>query len=234
MEILLREDGYPTPLDHKVENIHSSLVGLSVDYLTRVASGAKPEEAFKFSLLGASILGVKTWRDPIRLLEFRAGRVDGLAIAAACELAGYDVAFRAGPWRYNPHACTTPDSVTAGHIKVMVNRSLSFFRDFGPATLDGFTFQGAFTDLVTNGDGDFLTRDTLWDFKVSVRPPTKDHTLQLLMYWLMGLRSGQQPFKSITHLGVFNPRLNTVYRIAVADVPAQVLDEVSREVIGYR
>ena len=41
----------------KEENIHSSLVGLAVDYLTRLMLNTLPEEAFKISLLGASIIG---------------------------------------------------------------------------------------------------------------------------------------------------------------------------------
>ncbi|WP_240519790.1 hypothetical protein [Bacillus thuringiensis] len=35
------------------ENIHSSLVGLSVDYLTRFLNGAPIEEAFKIALMEA-------------------------------------------------------------------------------------------------------------------------------------------------------------------------------------
>jgi hypothetical protein len=114
-----------------------------------------------------------------------------------------------------------------------------FIRDFGPITLDGFDFNGpdgsasGYTDTVNTGDGDFLTEDTLWDFKVSVRPPTSAHTLQLLMYYLMGKRSGQPEFESVTHLGIFNPRLGTVHRIALADVPRTTITEVSRDVIGY-
>ena len=71
----------------------------------------------------------------------------------------------------------------------MVERSLSFFKAFGPVTADGFTMEGAYTATITTGDGDFLTKDTLWDFKVTTSKPNKDHTLQLLIYYLMGRRS---------------------------------------------
>ena len=56
---------------------------------------------------------------------------------------------------------------------------------YGPVVKDGFTFDGGYTDIVTAGDGDFLTFDTLWDFKVSIKPPTNANTLQLLMYYIM-------------------------------------------------
>lgn len=83
------------------------------------------------------------------------------------------------------------------------------------------------------GDGDFLTADTLWDFKVSVSAPTNAHTLQLLMYFLMGKRSIHPEFEPLTHIGVFNPRQHAIYRLDVRAVPAAIIFEVSRDVIGY-
>lgn len=53
------------------------------------------------------------------------------------------------------------------------------------------------------------------------------------MYYLMGKKSAQPEFQTITRLGVFNPRLNTVYRIKVAKIPDEVVSEVGRDVIGY-
>ena len=48
----------------------------------------------------------------------------------------------------------------------MVERSLKFVEEYGPIILEGFTFEGGYTDIVQAGDGDFITEDTLWDFKV--------------------------------------------------------------------
>ncbi|MGT2637951.1 hypothetical protein ACVRWL_09295 [Streptococcus ratti] len=77
---------------------------------------------------------------------------------------------------------------------------------YGPIVKDGFTLEGGYTDTITAGDGDFLTADTLWDFKVSKTKPTKDHTLQLLIYYLMGIQSVHPEFQSITKLGIYNPK----------------------------
>jgi hypothetical protein len=234
MQVTQFVDGADSPLDHKAEKVHASLVGLAVDYLARLANGAEPRTAFAISLMGARNLGPDVFAAALKETErLTPGRIDSAAVTTACKLAGYDVAYRVGPEFHNPDALTTPDALTVEHILVMVERSLAFFRDHGPITLDGFSFPGAFTALVTNGDGDFLTHDTVWDFKVSVNGPTKDHTLQLLMYLLMGQRSGQPEFTTISRLGVFNPRLNRAYRIAVAEIPAEVVTEVSRAVIGY-
>lgn len=42
------------------ENIHASLVGLAVDYMTRFMMGAQKEEAFSISLKGAMALDLFT------------------------------------------------------------------------------------------------------------------------------------------------------------------------------
>lgn len=42
----------------------------------------------------------------------------------------------------------------------MVERSLKFVEEYGPIILEGFTFEGGYTDIVQAGDGDFITEDT--------------------------------------------------------------------------
>lgn len=126
-----------------------------------------------------------------------------------------------------------PDAETISNIRTMVNRSINFFNTYGPIIKDGFTFEGGYTNIVSTGDGDFLTRDTLWDFKVSNKKPTNAHTLQLLMYYIMGLYSIHSEFQNVTNLGIYNPRLNSVYLLEISKIPLEILDEVSTEVIGY-
>ena len=64
-------------------------------------------------------------------------------------------------------------------------------------------------------------------------PVKKEHTLQLLMYWRMGLHSIHTEFQGIKYLGIYNPRTNEACRIAVDDIPEDVIAEVEKEVIGY-
>ena len=115
----------------------------------------------------------------------------------------------------------------------MVERSASFLKEFGPIVKDGFTFEGGYTQIVTSGDGDFLTQSTLWDFKVSKKEPTNKYTLQLLMYYLMGSHSIHEEFQSVEELGIFNPRLNKVYLLNINEIPSEVIHRVASEVIGY-
>ena len=80
--------------------------------------------------------------------------------------------------------------------------------------------------------GIFLTKDTLWDFKVSTNKPNKDHTLQLLIYYLMGRRSIHPEFQTIEKLGI-SPTSNTIYQLPISDISDEVIKEVETVVIGY-
>lgn len=212
------------------ENVTPGLVGIAVDYLTRYMSGTPVHEAFHISGLGADIVG------ETKLYEQLVREVTGLdrpSICAAVKLAGFDSAYRAGVMAYRPVQDIYPDDATVENIKTMVERSLAFFEAYGPRTMDGLTFEGGYTAYVAAGDGDFLTEDTLWDFKVSKQKLANKYTLQLLMYWRMGLHSVHPEYAKVKYLGVYNPRQNLVYRLAVDDIPADVIEEVERDVIGY-
>ena len=97
-----------------------------------------------------------------------------------------------------------------------------------------FTFEGGYTDIVSSGDGDYLTSDTLWDFKVSKDEPKSKHTLQLLMYYIMGTHSIYDEFDTIKKLGIFNPRKNKVYIANISSISPEIIEEVSCNVIGYK
>ncbi len=212
------------------ENIHSSLVGLTVDYMARYTMGTPIDKAFRISLLGAS--SIKEDDYARKLLKGISGLDDG-SISNACKLVGYDVCFRTGGVGYKPVQDIEPDSNTISNIRNMINRSLKFAEKYGPITKYGFTFEGGYTDAVSTGDGDFLTETTLWDFKVSNKGPTNVHTLQLLVYYLMGIHSIHKEFKTVRNLGIFNPRINKVYLLEISKISQDIIDQVSSEVIGY-
>jgi hypothetical protein len=212
------------------ENIHASLVGITVDYLTRYMMGTPTEKAFIISLKGS--LAVREEKKAKMIMSNIKG-LDNQSIICACKLAGYDVCFRAGITGFRPVDNINADENTIFNIRTMVNRSLVFWENYGPIIKDGFTFDGGYTSTVSAGDGDYLSQDTLWDFKVLKDKPNNKHTLQLLMYYIMGCRSVHNEFKSIKNLGIYNPRKNTVYLLEIAKVEQSLIDEVSTDVIGY-
>lgn len=228
------------------ENIHSSILGMAVDYLTRFVNGTSLEKAFEISiigyetrmmLLGKHILkedqekGLDVWS----LLKQING-LDDQSIIAACKACTYDV------WKRSLMGAMTargaeeimPDEATIKNIRIMVNRSISFWKKYGPVKADGFTFEkDGYSSVVDSGDGDYLTEDTLWDFKVSKSKLSSKHTLQLLMYWIMGQHSGKEEFKKVNRIGIFNPRLNTMYLLDMRTVSPEVIEAVERDVICY-
>lgn len=227
-EVEQRTDGHI--LDSE-ESISSILVGSAVDYLTRFMIGNSAEEAFKISLKGAWNAGESEQAQ--ELIEKIKG-LDDESIFNACRLVGYDVCYRVGMAFYKPVDGIYADQHTIDNIKIMVNRSVSFLKEHSPVVLQGFTFKGAYTAEVTAGNADYLTDDGLWDFKVSKAELKKEQTLQLLMYYIMGFHSiHKEEFEKIKKIGIFNPRLNTVQYMRISEIPLSVIEEVSKNVIGY-
>ncbi len=243
---------------NKEENVHGSVIGMAVDYLTRFNMGTDIVEAFKTSLQGAMLaemIGAKKSVETSKKLLKGIKGLDDKSIINACKLVTFDVWFR------NPTSAmvskgykeTNPDKATIQNIQTMVKRGIDFFNKYGQIVKEGFTFEpkkkdekayekmiktgkgtyGGYTAAVDSGDGDFLTVDTLWDFKVSKSKPTSKHTLQLLMYWIMGQHSGQEIYKKIKKLGIFNPRLNMVYLLDIKNVSDEIIKAVESEVICY-
>lgn len=215
---------------HPSENVHASLVGLAVDYLTRFMTGTSAEKVFAVSKSGA------TYVQKLDLFEQLLSSIKGLdhdSIVAAVKLSGFDSAARAGMMAYRSVEDITPDVYTVENVRVMVERSLRFFEQYGPKVLDHLTFEGGYTRQAMSGDGDFLTSDTLWDFKVSKYGLSSKHTLQLFMYWRMGLHSIHSEYEKVRYIGVYNPRLNIVYRLDVRVIPAFLVQFLEATVIGY-
>lgn len=118
---------------------------MSVDYLTRFMNDAPLEDAFAISLCGAQMadnFGIKgSFTIAVKLLHEIKG-LDDTSIANACKLTTFDAWFRNAPaMGAKNYKETNLDKETVENIKIMVNRSLKFFKEYGPVTKDGFTFE---------------------------------------------------------------------------------------------
>lgn len=225
---------------HLKENIPATIVGLTVDYLTRFMLGSDVKDAFRISISGASLaasLGYVSKKRVKKYINGVRGCLNDNAIISACKLATFDVWVRNFSDALNVKSGykeINPDKATIENIRIMVKRGIAFFRQYGPITKDGFNFGPfGYTDTVCTGDGDFLTKDTLWEFKVLKRKPDSYCTLQLLMYWLMGQHSGNPIFKDISKVGIFNPRQNIVYTYEMSKVSEDIIKTVETDIIGY-
>ena len=215
----------------EVSSKYKAIQGMAVDYLTRFLSGASKEKAFQIPMAGAKKLAQLGQAQ--KLLHGVKG-LDKRSIINACKLTSYDVAYRASVQKFVPPSSIMPNDEVIHNIKICVQRSLRFFERQGSVTDSGLTFPGGYNLVVSSGDCDFLTPDTLWDLKVSRQKPNSANTLQLLMYYIMGLHSSNGQFQNVRQLGIFNPILNCAYTIEVDRIPDRVYQAVSRDVIGYR
>ena len=243
---------------HEEENVHASVIGMTVDYLTRFMMTGDKEDAFRISLWGAMCAVNEGYPSAAiyatQLFDLITG-LDDASIIAALKLTTFDVWYRCPARAFQAKSAvdTNPDEKTIENVRAMVERGVVFFKKYGPVTADGFTFEpeglgsqyenwrwngttdfGGYTRTVSGGDGDFLTEDTLWDFKVSKSKITSAHTLQLMMYYIMGQHSEQCIFKGIDKVGVFNPRRNEVYLLNISSIPEETIKIIEKDVLCYQ
>lgn len=210
------------------ENISPASIGIVVDYLTRLMIGDK--NAFKNPEIGAMLC-----KNHIQFLSIT-NKIKGLddeSVINTCKLVKYDSFARTGNRQYLNDPERVPDQPTIENIIIMVKRALKLWEDYGPVVLSGFTFKGAKAMMITSADGDYMTKDTLWDFKVSKYTPTIEYTLQLLMYYLLGISSVHNEFGTIKKLAIFNPRKNTIYEINIEDIDQNNIAHVYSEVMMF-
>jgi len=224
---------------HNSENIHPGSVGMVVDYMTRFLTGTTIETAFELSLKGAknkaSIRNDNSVNQINTLLNAITG-IDDVSIINACKAVSYDVWYRNAfnAIKNNSDLIIIPDKNTISNIRTMLERCITFFSQYGPVIDSGFTFESnGYSSIVDKGDGDYLTKDGLWDFKVSKSEPKPKDTLQILMYYIMGKHSGKDEFSKIKQIGIFNPRLNKAYTINTSKLSIDLINLVEKDIICY-
>ena len=64
--------------------------------------------------------------------------------------------FRAGPARFMTVDTIHADEATIENIRIMDSEVYTSLKSMGQSLLDGFTFDSAYTDTITSGDGDYF------------------------------------------------------------------------------
>ena len=229
------EELYPQDL----EKFSPMMVGLVTDYMSRFMSSKNFEDAFDITLIGA-YLNDRTYNDgSYKYCHEMLSQIKGLddkSIEIALNMVAFDGSYRAGIQIEMPFKYLEANEYETHNIRVMVERYFNFVERFGPVIKDGFEFSpNGYTNLIHSGDGDFLTHDTLFDMKVSKSKATgnKNYKLQILMYYLMGKRSGNAIFDGIEYMGFYNPRLHQVHRLKASDIDEDIINHVEKNIIGY-
>ncbi len=230
MSALQRNDSY-VPCDR--ENISSELACLAVNYLTRI--GISKSDKHKLSVLERAVFGA-VYANEKELAKKLYTQItsddENSAVLSAIRLAEFEVYYKTRMYPVGKHT-DSPNTDTVKNIGIMANRCIEFFS--GKVISCGFDFEGGYSDCVCSGKGGYLTESSLWNIALSDAAPSIEDTLELLVYYIMGLRSYKNRlFKKIKRLGIYNPRLGKEYTISVSDIPKTVFAEVSEKVIGYK
>lgn len=223
--------------------------GLVFDYLLRTEMAiifkVRPAEAvidaFKVSFLGAS--EIDKFNDA-KALAFELikcysvddwkSRLDYLKVAQiASELVVYDAVFRAG--YYNPDA--QPPKVSNGdkeELELMLRATEYHLLKNEDVIEFGFGFTAEGAENLLPSDGDILTKTSIIDIKCSKNEPTSKHTLQLLLYYILGLHERPSDFKTLQYIKILNPRLGKVYSYEIAKVSVETFKHIESDIMGYR
>lgn len=214
--------------DFSSENIHSSLVGIAVDYLTRFQCDYDKKNAFKISLKGARAAN-KTKEGDILLSRIEKSLTNE-SIKATCRIVSFDMAYRTGTY-LPPRDPIEPNKETIENIAEMVKRSCNYLNKFPLKPLYGIQFNiPAEYSHVTIGDCDFLTHNTLIDLKVSKNPPTNKDSFQLLIYYLLGMKIPHytEKFANLEYLTIFNPRLSTEWVFSIKNIEPKTIEDIEK------
>lgn len=213
------------------EDIAPELIGNAVDYLTRLELGEDRQKVFRRSLEGARAAGDE---------ESARWMIDRLSLSLSDETIGYALQLVSyisvdaeGNDSVPPVGSINPNTATCRNIRAMVNRAADFFRGQGRLIDTGIRFDRAYTLLVQGGEADYLTEDCLWDLKTSIRPISAVETLQILVYYRLGIRTGRPEFRNLKRIGIYNARQSKSYTINVEDIGEEIFKIVDRDVIGY-
>jgi len=216
---------------YRRESIPAYLSGVIIDYLTRYKLLKDPTKAFSIPL----IVDIdKEVNGEASKLVSQIKKFDKESVDIALKLCRYDNYYRTGKLEDTAqYKLTEHDYFNLG---TMVNRATWFINSCIDKTkileVD-IEFDGAYTNKVTNGDADYLTNKVLIDLKTSAYEPKSADAFQLLLYYVLGINSNNSyKFEKLTHLAIFNPRLNAAYTLPLSSISKRKIEKVEK-FIGY-
>lgn len=212
------------------ENGSKSLIGTTVDNMTRVLLGAKPKEVFQPATFGMMKVRTDIFGDDFDLIDEVTG-LDDDSILAAYQLSFYEQIYRSGYIPSTDYELELPDEHTIENIREMVNRSLRYFQHQAKLVNVGDRLAVKYKGDNIYGDYDYLTDDSLIDMKVLSKKIANKYTLQIILYWILGMKSKKKLFSNVKYLKFYNPRLNVEYSFDLDELTPDILKPILEEVL---
>lgn len=229
------------------ENVPPTTIGLVVDYLTRVTT--LQTNPFAIPLRGAKIasqygvahgwpelkpaaMTARAHAEAIRDDYLHHAHFSDVSLNLAINLVSYDLVYRTGKILLHKKPLVA-DAETLNNIRILIARSLNCLNQLGrPTTIDFEVDNHLPQQQHIYGDGDYLSADYVLDMKVSSKPITSAHTLQVLLYYLLGKHEDRYiEFSMLSKLVLFNPRLNQLYTFPVAQLDPTMIVTVERSLL---
>lgn len=215
------------------ENISPSTMGDVVDHLTKFMIGVPVDRAFHFRRDKQPDNNDNYYFNQAVKYEntiSKRGRTNGLSnksIIAAIKLT--ILVFSA-----TEIESMDPNEHTIENVRTMVTRSLNLLDKYKADDIEtDLTFDGGYTNVVSYGNSDFKTDDTILDIHVlKSERLDKRYTLQILMYWILGWYSYEWAiYPEIKYLAVYNPRFNILYRLETSKISKDTIKAVENDVL---
>lgn len=216
-------------LDRQTETLPPHLIGLMVEMMTRVLVLNKDQPfeqmadtCFQNAYRGARLLQLEGLFDEqltlLKLLlakqaangKFEKDTYLSLVNVFAV-LGAFEQAYRGSQFKF-PYGLV--DWPTAKHLNIMVHRAAEFFNRVGRPTTIDFAVESA--DGCLYGDGDFLSPNSVIDFKTYSTDPTYEvaNRRQMVLYYVLGHFADPAvypEFKTVKQLVLFNPRSDRTF-----------------------
>lgn len=246
-------------IDSSTENIHPSVIGTTVDYLSRfiytnehtknlslINIFENDKSSFKTCFYGYLLFNnpslklslednIKKFCNNLYLDHYK--KIKDLSDESICstlQITKYESVFRAG---YPPSDDYKyiPNQQTIINIRNIIQNILNWLKEFPPIHSGIYFTKEAFesSKVLGSGDGDYMSEDTLWDIKCTKNCNLKsEQTLQLLMYYILAKKSKLKGMEKIKYLGIFNPRWNVIHRCSIEDISEETINKVL-EIMGF-
>ena len=236
------------------DKYYSMVQGTMTDDLVRLECGFNRNDVFRLAILGANLLdaamlcftsgydGVMAINKTRELLS-RVNGLDNNSLHSVYRLVELESCYRNinNVIKTDVYSLLNPCKyfefdTMANNIRAMVERTVKFIRGINKGKIySGLTFEGGYTLNVNSGDCDYIVGDTLIDLKCSVSKNMRsDWSLQLLMYYIMGLHSENSSiFENVRYICIFNAVYNKSYTLDISKIDDKTMYIVSKDIIGY-
>lgn len=214
------------------ENISYTSTGTLIDFLTRMIV-LNDNNALGISLRGLAEMANKQqkagylYKAAMFKTLTKDTEIDELnddVFNLGLDICAWEQAIRGGHY-VSPQAY--PNETTIIHYKIMLKRAKAYLEKIGNIIRTGYV--SATKNGLISGDGDYLSPDTLIDFKVSKFTTMQPNWVRQLFLYRVLLRDELVSPDQIKKLMIYNPRRDEGFLLDLTQINPNILDFVKTQ-----